>query len=78
MPCTIFHLYTILEWQNYKESKKIARGGLNKWNREDFGGDLTILCETVLMDMWHSAFVKIHRTLEQQSEPQSVQIKKIV
>ena len=44
-------------------------GGVNRWNKEDFLGSETILCDSVMVDICHYTFVKTHTMYNTKSEP---------
>ena len=42
---------------------------MNRWNTEDFKGNETILCDTMMEDTCHYTFVKTCRICSTKSEP---------
>ena len=56
---------TLWKRENYRESKKISgwQGlgrGMNRWSTGDFQSSETTLYNTVMMNICHHAFAKIH------------------
>ena len=59
-------------WRQQKDQKLPGgRGkrGINRQSKEDLGGSITILYDTVIVDICHYTFVQTHRMYNTKSEP---------